>query len=150
MDYAMNSSNPLGFRLRALKAIAGQEHILPELEGDLAALTNDDVKFPADSDVGPRTNKKFYPIRDEALKVLKKFKDAHSGNSSTRQLKREPVETAKPDDAVADARANRTTKLSTLPESNVAIVFIPFLGWIALIAVASSLLWMFLKLRRRS
>ena len=150
MNYARNSSNPLGFRLHSLKAIAAQDRILPELEDDIAALINDDLNFPADSDVGPRTGKSFYTIRNEAVKVLGKFKEQqHGSGEGERPSKRNPVETADLDHANANTDANHATKTTIVPESNLGVVSIPPFGWVAAIAVGAGLIWIFLKLRHK-
>jgi hypothetical protein len=76
LDYAKNSGNSLALRLAAFEVLAGQKHLLPELEEDLVALGHDEINYSADGCIGPRTNKRRYPIRNASAAVLKKMKEA--------------------------------------------------------------------------
>ncbi len=149
MGYAKSSGHPLALRLRAFKAILGQKRILPELEGDLVALSQDDLNFSADGDVGPRTNERHYPIREAAAEVMKKLEESPPGEpDGTRPSKRAAGEVARSDrdrTPVADRRAARSGE--EIENDADPVGRISRYGWIGMIAAAIGVLWFVLGKR---
>jgi len=151
IGYAKITSNPPALRLLALDTVLGQNHILPELEGDLAILANDDMQFIESGDVGTPTNEVTYPIRDKAIDALKKMRGVPRGKSNGKGEQDRP--NRRPGQGESDPLA-RSKAVGPQEHGVLATethqdprLSIQLLAWCSLILAAGGILWIAFKRR---